>query len=395
MSFKIFHQCGHNANWNRNSFTNHGNGAGLIFSPVHERMTQIESYDSDLKLASFFDPQFYLPNSQKTKLKEYPFFPESLAQGFQTSNFEVLALDAARLCIQFQVEQDFERLIIPARFFEQMVTNYCESQDAYSVIPHLAAIEEFGNPSKKVYVTLPVTNHMISDEGYRTAILNWITGYPEIDGIYLIVSSQRTRKQICDTDTIYNNLVFVRELRESGLEVLMGYCNSESLLYSVVNDAQVTFGAYENTRLFSIDKFIVSEDDQRGPRPRIYLQGLHNWVQLDQAREIRDASTELWELIYEPTEESEEALNSVGPWHFGKSNLYMHHFSNLQSLVSELDTMEPSGAHSFLRDRMRLARDYYIAIDDVMVDLEQHGNGDHLSPWLAAINKYARNFLAS
>jgi len=390
---KIFHQCGHNAIWNRKAFAEQGNGEGLIISPVHESITQVDSYDEAIKEASIFDPQFYLPNSQKTKLQEYPFFPDVVSRGFQTSTFEVRALDAARLCLEFQIQQRFGRILIPARHFDQMVTDYCPRQEAYSVVPHLTALAELEGHGRPVYITLPVTSHMIADQAYRTEILNWITSFPEVDGVYLIVSDDRKSKQIVKSEAIFDLLVFVKEIRDADLGVLVGYCNSESVLFSMIEGVEVTFGAYENTRIFSIEKFVVSDDEQRGPRPRIYLDGLHNWVQLEQAREIRSAAPEVWREVYQPTDESEEALNSPTPWHFGKSQLYMHHFSNMQEVVDNLDGISPIEAHTALRSRIRAAGEYYEEIESSYVDLERQGAGTHITPWLSAINRYARDYL--
>jgi hypothetical protein len=393
MSLEIFHQCGHNAVWNRNSFLDRGIGNGLIFSPVHEKMQQIEGYPDELKGASLFDPQFYLPNSQKVKLKEYPFFPEAITDGFITSDFSVLAIDSARQCISFQLEQGFDDLVIPARFHDQMISNYFDAQDAYSVVPFLTAISELGHGGKLVYLTVAITNHMVADEGFRERLLNWITSYSEIDGIYLIISNDRPTKQICDPDVIFNNLELVKILKDAGLEVLVGYCNTESLIYTLNGDLGVTFGAYENTRIFSMDKFMTSEEDQRGPRPRIYLKGLMNWVQLEQAREIRQDAPDVWQQIYEPTDDSEEALNSPAPWHFSKSQLYHHHFENMQAEISDLEGMTRRERHSHLRARLRAANDYYAAIDQAPIDLEIHGSNRHIDPWLSAINRFARTHL--
>lgn len=390
---KILHQCGHNSIWNRTAYSDRSDGSGLILSPVHERISQVKGYDKTIRNASLFDPQFYLPNSQKSKLHEYEFFPDAIASGFQTTAFEVMALDAARLCVDFQLDQEFERIMIPARHFEQMITDYCPKQEAYSVVPHLTALAERTGHGRPIYLTLPLTTHMVLDQGYRTELLNWVTGFPEIDGVYLIIADSRQTKQICNGDDMFAMLSFVRELKLSEIEVLVGYCNSESLLYGLVEGVEVTFGAYENTRIFSIDKFVVSDEDQRGPRPRIYLAGLHNWVQLEQAREIRSAAPSVWNEVYEPTEESEEALNSPTPWHFGKSQLYMHHFSNMQHAVDGLSGLSPLEVHSALRRKLRAAENWYAEIDDALVDLERHGNGDHIPGWLSAINRYAREYL--
>ena len=378
--------------WNRTSY-DRGNGDGVIFSPVHEKMQNIENYSDELKAASLFDPQYYLPNSQKAKLNEYPFFPETITEGFVTSDFSVLALESARQCVRFQLEQGLSRIVIPCRFHDQMISNYFESQDAYSVVPFVTAVNDLGSNGKPVFLTVAITKHMVADEGFRDRLLNWVTSYPEIDGVYLILSHQRATKQICDAESLGSNLEFIRVLREAGLEVLVGYCNTESLMYTLAGDLGVTFGAYENTRIFSMDKFMMSEEDQRGPRPRIYLKGLFNWIQLEQAREIRADAPDIWQEIYEPTEESEEALNSVGPWHFGKPHLYQHHFDIMQTEISSLDQMDTTARHAHLRSRLRAAAEAYEAIDSAPIDLEVHGSGDHISAWLSAINRFYRRHL--
>ena len=45
---RIYHQAGHNTNWNLESFIDDDSGDGIIFSPVHYRKSQLESVDSIL-----------------------------------------------------------------------------------------------------------------------------------------------------------------------------------------------------------------------------------------------------------------------------------------------------------------------------------------------------------
>ena len=91
MAIRIYHQVGHNATWNI-EMLKEGCGDGLIFSPVHQQKERIEELESKLKVRAIFDPQYYLPNSQKRKLQSYPFFPETLSGGFKTVDFPLIAL---------------------------------------------------------------------------------------------------------------------------------------------------------------------------------------------------------------------------------------------------------------------------------------------------------------
>ena len=103
---KLLHQCGHCTTWNLAAFDQDDCGDGLIFSPVHESRARLEALPPEMRKVSFFDPQYYLPNSQKSKLHSYDFFPEVIAAGFSTADYYLVALKSARLCIEFQVEQE-------------------------------------------------------------------------------------------------------------------------------------------------------------------------------------------------------------------------------------------------------------------------------------------------
>lgn len=392
MALELFHQVGHNSNWNISSFEEDKAGDGLIFSPVHQPINKIEELSVELKDRSIFDPQFYLPNSQKKKLHTYDFFPEIISDGFDTLDFGAHAYDAAKACVNFQLSNGFGKIVIPARFFPQMVTDYREQQEAYTVIPFLENINE-ANTDLPIYITLPLTSHMILDKGYRTNLLNWITKFPEIDGVYTFIGHERNTKQIQDTNILYEALQFFRDLKDSNLDLIIGYTNTESLLYSLAGDSVLTFGTFENTRMFSIDKFLVSDSDRRGPKARIYLPGLLNWVQYEQAREIRENIPDLWDKIYVPTEHSEAALNSPVEPTFNQPDLYKHHFIVFYNQFSSLKNEELSGRHSIVRGWLNDAQTYYQEITNNYIDLEPHGAGDHIQPWLTTINKYYREFL--
>lgn len=392
MSIKLLHQVGHNSNWNINSFTEHKCGDGLIFSPVHQSMSQIDNYSNDLKIKSFFDPQFYLPNSQKKKLNSYPFFPEKISGGFITGDFSLIALEAAKQCIQFQSEQNFDRFIMPARFFDQMIPDYTTKQDAYSVHPFLQELQN-ANVDKPIYLTLPITSHMIESSVYRTMLLNWVTSFPEINGLYLIVANDRPTKQIQSTDFLNSYLEMLRELKSVGLDLVLGYSNTESLVYSLIDNCEFTFGTFENTRMFSVDKFVVTDEERRGPKARIYLPGLLNWVQFSQAKEIKQTSPELWEKLYVPTTFAEAALNAPVEPTFNQSDLYYHHFTCFYEQFCTLRELTSVDRYHKLRQWIKDAMVLYEEISQLPVDIEKHGNGDHLQPWLDSINYYYRNYL--
>lgn len=394
MPITLLHQCGHNTVWNKDSMQEDGCGDGLILSPVHQSYDVITQLDPAIKAKSFFDPQFYLPNSQKAKLNSYSFFPEAISEGFVTSDFSLIALDAARECTNFQISQGFIRLIIPARYSADMVTNFTDMQDAYTVHPFLQAIEE-ANYEGPVFLTLPLTRGMIMDDAYRTQILNWVTSYPRVNGVYILVSDGREAKQIQDFEYLKKYLVAVKELSDAGLVVTVGHSNTEGLLFTLIEGCEVTFGAYENTRMFSVDKFVVTDEERRGPRARIYLNGLLNWIQYPQAKQLQEDMASLWGKIYLATPYGDRALSAVKEPSFNSPELYKHHFMTYQAQINALKLSDLTGRYQRIRDWLREADDYYHEIEARPIDLERNGRGTHIQPWLDAVNWYYANYLAS
>jgi hypothetical protein len=376
VSLRLLHQVGHNAKWNIDSFEDEGCGNGLILSPLHQSKDSVEKLDANTRAASMFDPQFYLPSSQKPKLMQYPFFPEAVGGGFNTSSFKTHALAVAKECLDFQRSLGFQRLVIPTRFINQLYSDYVDRQKAFTVEAFVEAAE-----GESLCLSLAVTAPMIEDTGFRQKLLNWVTSYPSVDHVYLMYQHERDTKQIADADFLRAAHDFFAEIQSTGLSLTVGYTNTECLLFSVLDNIELTIGAFENTRIFSIDKFVVSEEERRGPKARIYLPGLLNWVQFDDARRIKAQAPKVWAAIHTPTDHSEQALAQAIDPTFNQPPLYKHYFLVMQGEFSALASLDRPARISRLKVRVAGARRAYKAIEEAGVILERHGRGTHLPAW--------------
>lgn len=384
MPIRLYHQVGHNANWNVESFEKDKCGDGLILSPVHQGPATIEKLAKTTRAASIFDPQFYLPSSQKPKLLQYDFFPEKIVEGgFSTTSFEASVKDSAEQCVKFQREMGFKRIVVPTRFIDQMYSNYVDRQKAFCV----DAFMELTSSTEEVCLSLAATAAMIEDEGFRTKLLSWITSYPNVRELYLIYSLPRDTKQIHDKDFLVACNRLGVEMQSIGLDLTWGHQNTEALLSTAQGDVGVSMGSFENTRIFSTDKFVVTDEDRRGPKARIYLRGLLNWVQIDQAKEIRSKLAALWEQIYFPSKYAEEALALLLDPTFNQPQLYKHYFLDLSSDMAHMSTIGISDRKAYLRYRIEAAQAHYAQIAK-SIQLERHGQGSHLAAWLAAVDDF-------
>ncbi len=384
MSVKIYHQVGHNSNWNIDSFEENGCGDGLILSPVHQAPSMIERLSTKTRAASIFDPQFYVPSSQKPKLLQYDFFPEGMSvSGFATIGFEYLVKEAAEKCLAFQRNMGFRRLVVPTRFLDQMYPNYVDRQRVFSVDAFMESIRN----DEKVCLALAVTGAMIEDEGFRTRLLSWVTSYPNVTELCLNYFVPRETKQISDPNFLISCHRLGQETQEIGLDLTWGHQNTEALLMSAQGNIAVSIGSFENTRIFSTDKFIVTDEDRRGPKARVYIKGLLNWVQFEQAKEIRSKFPELWRNIYEPTIFSEEAFAQALEPTFNQPLLYKHYFMNMNTDISIMGDLSLVDRKKYLHDRIERAKAAYTQIEK-SIKLERHGQGGHLSYWLKAVDQF-------
>lgn len=391
MNLKVLHQNGHCNNWNRESLEK-GIGNGCIISPVHEKCDNVRKYKKIIRENSIFDPQFYLPSSQKKNFHDYDFFPNTIMSdsGFMTQDYGAVALESAKRCVNFQLSCNFKGIIIPTRFFEQMDPNYITKQSELFVKPFLSAIKSLNKEGKKVYLTVPLTSHMLDSEDYRRNLLNWITSYPEIDGIYIICQYERGTKQIQNSVFLINYMKVISAINNADLDVIVGYSNTESLLYSVCGDITVTMGAFENTRIFSLDKFVVSDEIQRGPKPRLYIPKLLNWIHLEHAKVLKNQFTDIWNSIYTATEHSEQALSATKEPAFNSPPLYKHYFEVFSSQIDDLALLTNDKRYQHLYSIIDQAIYFHEHINKNAISLDQHGNGEHLQSWKTALEAFSR-----
>jgi hypothetical protein len=384
MKVSVHHQVGHNASWNIDSLEKDHCGDGLILSPVHQAPASIDKLLPETLKASIFDPQFYVPSSQKPKLLQYDFFPEKISSGgFATTTFEANVKDSAQRCIEFQRSKSFRRITVPTRFLDQMHTNYVDRQKVFCVDAFMDLID----PSEEVCLSLAVTSAMLEDEGFRTKLLSWITSYSNVHELYLIYSNPRDTKQIHDADFLVACHRLGQEMNGIGLQLTWGHQNTEAILSTAQGKVGVSIGSFENTRIFSTDKFIVTDEDRRGPKARVFLKGLLNWIQFEQAKEIREKIPTVWANIYEPTTYAEAAFSQVLEPTFNQPLLYKHYFLNMCSEAKLISTIDVGLRKKYLRERIEKAQAAYAKIGK-SIQLERHGQGTHLGPWLKAVDLF-------
>ncbi len=383
---KVYHQTGFRHNWNIESFQN-GVGDGLIFSPVNIDADKLLALDSNIKNTGFLDPQLYLLNEAKGTIDTYPYFPGNLRPDFTTPDLDNSNIQLAKLCVDYQIANDFNYLVIPTRYFADNPTSFYVQSTDYFVQPFCdyVRVNKF---DKKILLSVIVKTIMLNDEEKRNEVLNWITGHQNVDGVYLIFENNFTSKQIKDFEYLLNALKFIKVLKDNKMEVHLGYNNTEALLYSVAMPDSVTMGSYENLRSFGIKRFQDLENGpMRSPNARLYSSQLLQWLDYKyiQAMEtlIPDYATYFDDSEYQPLMFTPEFK-----WHFAKSEPYKHYFYIFNRQVKSLPEMQVDRIVE-LKSMIKNALNLFQRIEnDVLLD--DDSNGSHLPTWYNVINAFQK-----
>lgn len=384
---KVFHQTGHNIKWNIDSF-NEGVGDGLIYSPINIDADKLLGLDLKLKSTGFLDPQLYLLNQAKGSIETYPYFPGNLKSDFATPDLDNDNINLAKLCIDYQLKNDFKYLVIPTKYNAENPTNYLIQCTDYFVLPFCEYAKD-ENKDKKILLSVIVKGIMLTDDEKRNEVLNWITGHQNVDGVYLIFENNFASKQIKDFDFLFNALRFIKILKDNQMEVHIGYCNTEALLYSLAMPDSVTIGSYENLRSFGIRRFQeTANSPMRSPNARLYSSKLLQWVDYGYIQPmktlVQNYADYFDESSYNPLTNFEPNYN----WQFKKTEPYKHYFYVFDKQIKSLSKDQFERIEN-LKINIKTARNLFNKIESSVL-LDDDSDGSHLQHWFNVINAFQK-----
>jgi hypothetical protein len=383
---KVYHQTGFRDKWNIESYQN-GVGDGLIFSPINVDADKLLTFDVKLKKTGFLDPQLYLLNEAKGTLDTYPYFPGNIKPDFATPDLDDSHIQLAKLCVDYQLKNEFEYLVIPTRYYEDNPTSYLPQSTDYFVTPFCDYVRE-QKIQKKILLSFIVKTIMLTDEEKRNEALNWVTGHQNVDGVYLIFENNFSSKQIKDFDYLLNALKFIRILKENKMEVHLGYTNTEAILYGIAMPDSISIGSYENLRSFGIKRFKDQENSpMRSPNARLYSSKLFQWMDYEYIQAMKSLISHYADFF----DESEYKPLMFKPdfkWHFAKPEPYKHYFYVFDKQVKALaDTQEKR--IDDLKEHIKNALSLFKEIESEVL-LDDDSNGSHLPTWFNVINAFQK-----
>lgn len=390
-NISVYHQCGHNDVWNFDIYSDDKIGDGFILGPkMRTKKGKIISLDEEIKKDSFFDPQFYQPRSSLKKLSEYDFFPNVICDnGYNTMDYNEMSNISAQKCISFQLEQKYKNLIIPTTVYNETPQNYLESLKQLYIEPFVNVIRNKDINDKGVLLTVVIKDSQLLDANYTNELLNVITSYTEITGIYLVPYCKKSTKRIKDIDFIINLLKFIKILKDNQMYIHIAYSDIEGLLYSLAGIDSVSIGTFENLRQFDLENFDEREEGghPRTPNRRIYSNKLFQWIDLNYLGALK--SFEGFDGLFEYNKYITLEVPDEQNWHFRFPELYKHYMMTIYNQYKLLpDNYEQR--YNYIKSELMNAVRLNKKIDDFGILFNSDNDGSHLECWITAINQFDR-----
>ncbi|MDD4188093.1 MAG: hypothetical protein PHX04_05010 [Bacilli bacterium] len=402
----IYHQCGFRYSWNLDICRDKNIGDGFILSPKDMEKNYLASMEDGDLARSFFDPQFYALSLMSSQYLTYGFhdYIENL------SDYSKERLSIAQKNIDYQNSINIKYLTIPTIDFElqnvdefdslylELFGTVYDGNDGNNldllnelVIKPFTEYIKTISTNKKVLLTIIFDENTAKNNDKFNELITLITSYDVVDGIYLIPKCARSYKRISNIQFLLKIMEFINILKNNNMEVIIGNCDIESLLYIVAGADAISLGIYENLRYYDGKRFIDSEQ-KRGPNPRMFSYKLLQWIDYTYLFPI----SEYYEMkeIFDDNEYYELTQIDSYKWHFLKSEPYKHYMISFCKII---DTMpdEINEKIKYVNQLLTNAQEMNTDLENNGIILDDNSGGTHLSYWRTILLQYKKKLLGS
>lgn len=406
-NIKIYHNCGFRYNWNFDIYKKDKVGYGFILSPKDMEKNFLANIEDEIISKSFFDSQFYNLGYINNQYLSYGFFDcvDSISDYLKQRN------KIAKKNIDYQESINLEYITIPTIDFDLL--DEVVYENIYSELPN--KIDDInGNNNLNLLnelIILPFTNYIkqintekkilltvifdesiaVNNDRFNT-LLTMITNNDIIDGIYLIPKCKRTYKRISDIQFLFKIMEFIHNLKRVNMEVIVGNCDIESLLYLVAGADGISFGIYENLRYYDGNRFIEDSGPRIGPNPRLFSYKLLQWIDYNYLYPLND-KFDIKDL-FDDNEYYELTKIEGYKWHFLKSEPYKHYMISFKKILDNIpkNSLEKiEYVNNLLIDAVKMNTN----IENCGIILDENSSGIHLNQWRTVLIKYRNEILGS
>jgi hypothetical protein len=234
----------------------------------------------------------------------------------------------------------------------------------------------------KVIQTLLISLHSLSEYQNVMSIASIITG-ASVRRIYLVFESDiNPRHELSDPEELKGAMLLINTLVANGIEILVGYCSSDLVLWKHAGATSIASGKYFNLRRFTPSRWDEAEEGGGGQQAYWLEESLLTFLRtsditrIDRLGLISDSSKK--NPFSEPIL---ECLRTGEAWLRISWRYYLWWFLNVEERLSQ----NQSDSFSLLQQADR----NWMIVDERRVYMEERrNNGSWIRQWLRAISEF-------
>lgn len=376
-----YHQMGHDSE-NLLSVDELSLYKGAILSPVNygenKIASQIEWAQGRNGFETIFDPQLYVPNSERGCLREWSYFPVDVDTADMGSDtwWEALLNEIVAICTSLRPTAVSSPAVLPKVFSDDYYSQLI------SVGNHLCTLLAHSGMTPIQTAVVGMPDLATSARPMEVAS---IISRSKANQIYLVfVGQTEPRRELRDVEEIKGAMQLISALRAAQLEVTIGFSSSDVLLWKAAGAHHCATGKFFNLRRFTKDRFEEPGGQGGGQLPYWFEEPLMAFIR--QSDVLRIIPKDLPNLAPSPNPFGMQILEQlrVDPgraWLGLAWRQFMFWFADVEHRLE-------SGALT-AQSLLRNADNNWRRLDDEDFFMEERRNdGGWIRPWRRALNEY-------
>jgi hypothetical protein len=355
---------------------------GAILSPVNYGQSKIAAQvvwarDRD-GFETIFDPQLYVPNSERGCLREWPYFPDDVDTADLASDawWNGLLDALVGVCTTIRPTAVCSPAVMPGTYPDDYFARMVSIGDQLFT----RLIDSGIRAVQTAVVGMPEL--ATSD---RPMAIASILSRARASHIYLVlVSRTEPRRELIEVEEIKGAMRLISAMQAAGLEVTVGFSSSDVLLWKAAGASHCATGKFFNLRRFTRTRFEEPGGSGGGQLPYWFEESLMAFLRQSDLQRIMPM--ELPNLHPSPNPFGAQILGQMGTdperaWLALAWRQFMFWFADVEN---RLETGAVS-ATALLRN----ADSNWRTLDDADFIMEERRNdGGWIRPWRRALTEF-------
>lgn len=322
-----YHQMGHDSE-NLLDASGLERFAGAILSPVNYDQEEITSQISRVRqranFETIFDPQLYLPQSERGCLPSWDYFPKDVDTSDPSSEKwwipiteklaeTATALESTAICSPGVVPRAFPN-------------------DYYNLLVKIAKdLTEKLQGSRLAIIQTAIANFSdLATPGRALAIASILSRSVAERFFIVFIGNTEPRRELADPEELKGAMRLISALKEAGLTVTIGFSSSDVILWKAAGAHSCATGKFFNLRRFTITRW-AEPGEGGGQIPYWFEESLLAFLRQSDLLRVRQRNLLSSSSIANPFgEQILDAIPNKRPWLGLAWRQFMHWFADVE-----------------------------------------------------------------